>query len=207
MRSGINDAFLDWLRRRRRDRPFFAFLNYFDAHEPYVPPPGFEGRFGIRPRTSAGLRLPVRYYEHATSRPIVERDILLARDCYDDCIAFLDEQLGRLLDELRRQGLLDNTMVIITSDHGEAFGDHGHFGHAYGVYLDEIGVPLVILARAPRRAEWWRARQPARLAGNRGRPARALGGLAVPRPLVGGLLARHPGKRRRESPPQPSPSR
>ena len=57
---GINDAFLDWLRRRRPDRPFFAFLNYFDAHEPYVPPPGFEGRFGIRPRTSAGLPLPVR---------------------------------------------------------------------------------------------------------------------------------------------------
>ena len=47
---GINEAFLDWLRRRRPDRPFFAFLNYFDAHEPYIPPPGYEGRFGIRPR-------------------------------------------------------------------------------------------------------------------------------------------------------------
>ncbi len=49
----------------------------------------------------------------------------MARDCYDDCIAFLDEQLGKLLEELERQGLLDNTLVIITSDHGEAFGDHG----------------------------------------------------------------------------------
>ena len=44
------------------------------------------------------------------------------------------------------QGLLDNTVVIITSDHGEAFGDHGHFGHSYSLYLDEIGVPLVILS-------------------------------------------------------------
>ena len=48
----INDAFLDWLGRRRPDRPFFAFLNYFDAHEPYIPPPGFAGRFGIEPKTA-----------------------------------------------------------------------------------------------------------------------------------------------------------
>jgi arylsulfatase A-like enzyme len=142
---GTNDAFLDWLRHRRPDRPFFAFLNYFDAHEPYVPPPGWEGRFGIRPK-------PPRDYEFLfsimgmDSGSLLKRDILLARDCYDDCIAFLDEQLGRLLDQLRRQGLLDNTVVIITSDHGEAFGDHGHFGHGPGVYLEEIGVPLVILS-------------------------------------------------------------
>ncbi len=48
----------------------------------------------------------------------------MARDCYDDCIASLDDQLGRLLDDLRGQGLLDNTLVIITADHGESFGDH-----------------------------------------------------------------------------------
>jgi arylsulfatase A-like enzyme len=46
---GINNAFIDWLRERRQDRPFFAFLNYFDAHDPYLPPPEFAGRFGIRP--------------------------------------------------------------------------------------------------------------------------------------------------------------
>jgi arylsulfatase A-like enzyme len=70
----------------------------------------------------------------------------MARDCYDDCIAFLDEQLGRLLDELERQGLLANTDVIITSDHGEAFGEHGGFGHNTSVHLDETGVPLVIVS-------------------------------------------------------------
>ena len=48
---GISDAFLDWLGRRRPDRPFFAFLNYFDAHEPYVPPEDCPAHFGIRPRT------------------------------------------------------------------------------------------------------------------------------------------------------------
>ena len=81
----------------------------------------------------------------------------MARDCYDDCIAFLDEQLGRLLDELRGQGLLENTLVIITSDHGEAFGDHGYFGHGFSLYLDVIGVPLVILSPARRRAASWPA--------------------------------------------------
>src|SRR5262249_21087152 len=69
-----------------------------------------------------------------------------ARDCYDSCIAFLDEQLGRLLHELRGQGLLENTVVIITSDHGEGFGDHGRYGHLYSLYLEVTGVPLVILS-------------------------------------------------------------
>jgi arylsulfatase A-like enzyme len=78
----------------------------------------------------------------------------MSRDCYDDCIAFLDEQLGRLLDALQAQGLLENTEVIITSDHGESFGDHGSFGHSYTVNFDEVGVPLVILSPgAPRGRE------------------------------------------------------
>ena len=72
----------------------------------------------------------------------------MTRDSYDDCIAFLDEQLGRLLDALQVQGLLENTEVIITSDHGESFGDHGSFCHSYTVNLDEVGVPLVILSPA-----------------------------------------------------------
>ena len=57
-------------------------------------------------------------------------------------------ELGRLLDGLQGQGLLDNTDVIITSDHGEAFGMHGVVGHSYSVSLEEIGVPLVILSPA-----------------------------------------------------------
>jgi arylsulfatase A-like enzyme len=70
----------------------------------------------------------------------------MLHDCYDDCLSFLDEQLGRLLEEMRAQGLLEHTLVIITSDHGEAFGSHGLFGHKSSVYLDQTWVPLVILA-------------------------------------------------------------
>ncbi len=143
----INDDFLAWLGRRRSDRPFFAFLNYFDAHDPFVPPAGFESRFGISPRSPQDYRFLFDYSKlmKGKERP---RDVKMAFDCYHDCIAFLDVQLDQLLGRLREEGLLENTTVIITSDHGEGFGDHGFFGHAYGVSLDEIGVPLVVLSPA-----------------------------------------------------------
>ncbi len=147
--ADLNDSFFGWLGKRRPDRPFFAFLNYFDAHEPYVPPATHEGYFGIRPHG----RRDYEYLWNFVGEPKSEahmRDILMARDGYDDCIAYLDEQLNQLLEKLAAQGLLDNTVVIITSDHGEGFGDHGTVGHSYGVFLEEIGVPLVILGpKAP----------------------------------------------------------
>jgi arylsulfatase A-like enzyme len=143
--SGINGAFLDWLGRRRVDRPFFAFLNYFDAHDTYIPPPGFVGRFGIRP----GGRQDYRFlldYESSDKALATKREFIMARDCYDDCVAYLDDQLGRLLDELGRRGILDDTEVIITSDHGEAFGEHGLLGHSNSVKSEEIRIPLVMLS-------------------------------------------------------------
>ena len=140
---GINNDFLGWLRRRRQDRPFFAFLNYFDAHDPYVPAPDFVGRFGKAPKTPRDYRLLMDYAQNRSKLTLP--DVVMARDSYDDCIASLDDQLGRLLDELQAQGLLDRTVVIITSDHGEGFGYHGVFGHGGSLFLDEIAVPLVIL--------------------------------------------------------------
>ena len=72
--------------------------------------------------------------------------IALARDAYDDCVADLDEQLGRLIDELERRGVLDRTWVIITADHGESFGEHpGVFRHGTSLYQTELHVPLVII--------------------------------------------------------------
>ena len=74
-------------------------------------------------------------------------EIKLARDCYDECIAYLDEQVGKLLEQLESSGLLANTVVVITADHGEHFGEHdGIFGHMYSLYGQEIRVPLVVIA-------------------------------------------------------------
>ena len=98
----------------------------------------------------------------------------MAHDCYDDCIAYLDDQLGRLLGELERRGLLADTDVIITSDHGEAFGDHGILGHSFSVNVEEIGVPLVILSPdAPAGRVIFQPGQPARPARDGGGPAGA----------------------------------
>lgn len=147
---GTNQAFLEWLDQRRTDRPFFAFLNYYDAHDPYIPPPGYEGRFGIRPKGARDYNFLFDYMAMDKDH-VQKRDIELARDSYDTCISFLDDSLGRLLAQLKQRGILDNTVVIITSDHGEAFGDHLKYGHMNGLHLDEVGVPLIILSPdAPR---------------------------------------------------------
>ncbi len=183
----LDTAFLAWLSRRRSDRPFFAFLNYFDAHEPYVPPPEYEGCFGIRPTSAADYEFLMDFVGVVKSGR-KERDILMARDWYDDSIAYLDEQLGRLLRRLESERLLDNTVVIITSDHGEGFGDHGTVGHSYGVYLEEIGVPLVILA--PGAPASRAVRKPVSL---RDLPATVVDllGLSSVSPFPGGSLAAH----------------
>lgn len=128
----INRDALAWL-SDQEDRPFFLFLNYFDVHDPYVPPAGADRKFSTR--------------EADESVSPEDR----ARDAYDDCLAYLDDQVGRLLDELERRGKLQNTMVVITSDHGEAFGEHGLSGHGVSLYRPETHIPLIVVdpSRAP----------------------------------------------------------
>jgi arylsulfatase A-like enzyme len=146
---GVNSAFLDWLSRKERpDRPFFAFLNYFDAHEPFVLPEGSGPRFGLRPESPRDRQMLVDYWDMDKSK-LGSRDLALARDAYDDCIAYLDRQVGALLDELERRGVLRDTLVVITSDHGESFGEHGIFNHGYCLYLPEVQVPLMVIPPAP----------------------------------------------------------
>jgi arylsulfatase A-like enzyme len=78
-----------------------------------------------------------------------QRQIAFARDAYDDCVADLDEQLGRLIDELDRRALLERTWVIVTADHGESFGEHpGVFWHGTSLYQAQLHVPLVIIPPA-----------------------------------------------------------
>lgn len=143
--AGINRAFLDWLSREQGSgRPFFAFLNYLDAHEPFLPPRDGGLRFGLRPGSAAESRMLLEYWDR-DKRTLRPRDVELARDAYDDCIAALDRQVGALLDQLDRRGVLANTVVIVTSDHGEEFGEHGVFNHGFSLYAPEVHVPLLIL--------------------------------------------------------------
>ena len=147
----ITNQFLAWL-PRADGRPFFAFLNYFDAHETYLPPAPFATRFGPDlPRgnhlLSQDLRRSLRDDWHLRPRQEIETEI----DMYDGAIAFLDHQLDRLFTTLAGRGILDNTLVIVTSDHGELFGEHGLFLHGQALYMPLIHVPLVLRypARVP----------------------------------------------------------
>ena len=142
----VNHEFLDWLcRRGQPTRPFFAFLNYFDAHAPYELPPGEFIDSEPGPRRDRDVEL-IRDWWPMDKRRISARDVAYTRDAYDDCVAYLDEQLGRLLDALERRGVLDHTWVIITADHGESFGEHpGVFCHGTSLYNTELHVPLVFI--------------------------------------------------------------
>lgn len=132
----ITDAFVDWL-DRRPERPFFAFLNYFDAHHPYEMPPSYETRFAAkRPR----------YWEQSgTERDLTDERRREFRDAYDSALNFLDHEIGRLRRELSERDLLDNTLIIITSDHGEHFGERGLYTHANSLYAPLLHVPLIVV--------------------------------------------------------------
>ncbi len=139
----INTAFLDWLERQGAN-PYFAFLNYFDAHEPYLPPKSFAEQFGPK-RVNLNFDYlgaeVVRADKHEMSPAEIEAEIA----AYDGAIAYLDDQLASLFDTLNARGDLNDTLVIVVSDHGEQFGEHGLFDHGNSLYWPVLHVPLLIL--------------------------------------------------------------
>ena len=130
--ASITQSFLAW-QRKHDGRPFFAFLNMFDAHEPYNPPSPWNTKFGESQHRRITFDAP------PTDGMV--RDL---HNAYDGGIAYLDDQLRVLLEELERRGVLDNTVVIVTSDHGEHFGEHGLIDHGNSLYAPLLHVPLVI---------------------------------------------------------------
>ena len=142
----VNRELLDWLSRRAQaERPFFAFVNYNDAHDPYELPPGRLHRFGAEPPDQR-LRFLIQHWGALDRSTVLPKGVEFAAAAYDDCIADLDEQLGRLVDELGRRGVLERTWLIIASDHGESFGEHaGIFCHGASLYETEMHVPLLII--------------------------------------------------------------
>ncbi|MGQ0538911.1 MAG: sulfatase [Gemmatimonadaceae bacterium] len=133
----MNERFLGWIDRAylpRRRRPFFAFINYYDAHGPYAPPAPFDTMF-------SGREPPTR---DSGSRDFTPTEVAGLLDAYDGSIAYLDRQLGALFAALERRGLLENTLVIVTSDHGEEFNEHGQMNHGNTLYFPSLHVPLIV---------------------------------------------------------------
>ena len=125
--------------------PFFLFLNYMDAHFPYAPPPPFSDLY-----PGQDLSLPSWYADDVLLGVNEGRHVLQPTEHahlvsqYDGAIAYMDDQLGKLILHLKRSGQYDRTMIMITSDHGEALAERGSLGHNISSYQDQIHVPLLI---------------------------------------------------------------
>jgi arylsulfatase A-like enzyme len=133
----INRAALRWIDGGHR--PFFLVLNYMDAHDPYVPPQPWRHRFSDR-LTPGGRTDSVQDVSPRLTPTQIQDEV----DAYDGGIAYEDHQLGRLLAALKERGLLANALVVVTSDHGEAFGGHGLLEHMNALYFPLVHVPLVL---------------------------------------------------------------
>jgi arylsulfatase A-like enzyme len=147
----INRAVWEWLDRVPSSRPVFLTVKYFDVHDPYQPPQPWRHRFSTKPDPGQWLRSGTYYSHRPFPRLSAEQlqDVIAA---YDGAIAYVDAALGDLLDGLKRRGLLENTLVVITADHGEMLGEHGLYFHGAALWLPVIRVPLIF---------WWPARLPA----------------------------------------------
>lgn len=133
------DAALERL-RRSTGQAQFLFVHLYDPHWPYSPPGEFLGRFGSRPRDISDLNQKVAAGESPQNTEEKEQVIRL----YDGEIAYVDQQVGRLLDALKSMGLYDRSLIVLTADHGEAFYEHGYWRHTLTLYDEIIRVPLIV---------------------------------------------------------------
>lgn len=131
-----------------QERPFFLFMNYMDCHLPYRlrrPQRYAYIPFEERGRSAEVPLDPFAVMAGALSLSAQELELIRAQ--YDGCLTYLDAQVGRLAAHLQKLGRFEDTIFIVTSDHGESFGEHGLHDHQYGLYEHLLRVPLV--ARFP----------------------------------------------------------
>jgi arylsulfatase A-like enzyme len=128
------------------ERPLFLFVNYMDAHSPYFPPADFMDRFPGRSSSLMTSGFDQRWW-HA----VVNGDVEISDEerrhyssLYDAELSYLDTELDRFLQWLRQRPDWDELLIVITSDHGEALGDHGGLEHSNSLYDEITHVPLVV---------------------------------------------------------------
>lgn len=147
------ETWLEWLAKRDSDRPFFAFFNYMEAHRPLIPPRSLRERM-----------LPAEYLEKSFTEEInwtetwgycfgltdlEEGKLEISKGLYDAALLELDGLFAELMRALDEQGLTEETIVVLTSDHGEHLGEHHLLDHQYSLSQILIRVPLVV--RFPRK--------------------------------------------------------
>lgn len=143
----INHAAFNLLNNldKKNQRPFFLFINYMDPHFPYIPPPPYDTYYPGKLK-----HFDSKYYAALNDgvleqkRSVSESEHRHMVSQYDGEIANLDYHLGQLFARLKQSDLFENSLIIITADHGEAFGERHLIQHAVSVYQDQVYVPLLV---------------------------------------------------------------
>jgi arylsulfatase A-like enzyme len=138
----IAELGIEWL--AGRDQPWFAWLHFFDPHTPHTPPQPYG--LGFRPAAAAGLGPVAGWLPFRQPGPLeyVEHRFAGREELYDGEVAYLDRQLGRVLDFLASRGVLDDTVVAVIADHGESLGEHGILCSHAGLHDQTTHVPLIV---------------------------------------------------------------
>ena len=133
------------LLKRMSAQPFFLFLHYFDPHDPYMPPAVYRERF-LAPGEDFGVDGNLEhFFQRVSMRSPDPRKVEALKKLYDGEIRYVDNSVDALFRWLHNHKLLDNTLVIITADHGESFGENGAWAHGTALYSQQIHVPLIIV--------------------------------------------------------------
>jgi arylsulfatase A-like enzyme len=147
--SGIVNKAIKWLEGATPGKKFFLYLHIMDPHDVYWPPRRFRSRYhaGYRGKEDIAKGRPAVYEQQILKGEEVDlrrRDIEHLVALYDAEVAYVDVQVGRLLEKLERMGLREDTLVVVTSDHGEEFFEHGGLKHGFTLYQEVIVVPLLM---------------------------------------------------------------
>ena len=132
--------------RDRGDEPTFAYVHLQETHGEYRPPHRFRKRFVPKElHGKSWAAINQRPNLHAVGlAPMDEEDFAVLEGLYDGCIAYMDEQLGALLDDLSRLPGWEETLVIVTADHGDCIGRHGVLGHQFVCYEELVRIPWIV---------------------------------------------------------------
>lgn len=142
--NSMTNAAIKWIGQDKK-KPFFVWLFYFEPHNPYIPPDRFKGYYNKTEKFSGDRRTEDIGFKGKNNHLVTEEHKQFLINAYDEEIRYFDYEIGRLFSYLKRSGLYDDSIIILTADHGEELGDNGNrWDHCQLLSQEEIWVPLLI---------------------------------------------------------------
>lgn len=140
----VTEKFNSWV-RKKRSKPFFAYLHFMDVHLPYEAPVKFNRIFEPEPIASVLNNIPSAYEVRILNEiGLSQQDKQHFINMYDAEIRYFDYYFGQIIDNLKKLGLFEDTIIVLAADHGEEFSDHNGFEHGHTLYNELIHIPLII---------------------------------------------------------------